>query len=144
MKNKLLLFSRLLLILLFLYTLIHKIIDIKSFENTLLKSTIISNNQVQLLLYFTPLAELFVIISLFLKKRIIGFYLSFILMLVFTLYLVALNNFSFYKGCSCGGIFNELTYLEHIIINISFLLIALLSIMLFENKEKEKTIQEEM
>lgn len=136
MKIKILKVFRLLLIIMFSYTLFHKIFDMKSFLDTLKKSTIIEDYQISIILYLTPFLEFITILALFLWKRIEGFYLSFILMLIFTIYLIALNNFSLYKGCSCGGIFNELSYLEHIIVNCSFIIISLLSILLFEKEEK--------
>lgn len=136
MKNKILKVFRILLILMFTYTLFHKIYDINSFFDTLQKSTIIEDYQVDIILYLTPFLEFITILTLLLWKRIEGFYLSFILMLIFTIYLIALNNFSLYKGCSCGGIFNKLSYLEHIIVNFSFIIISLISILLFEKEEK--------
>lgn len=123
---------RFILILLFIYTAYHKLIDLNHFESTLMKSTLIEGYQIKYLLYFVPIIEIVTILFLIQKKYLIGLYLSFFLMLTFTIYLVVLNNFSFYKGCSCGGIFNELSYLEHIIVNVSLILTSLISILIYD------------
>ena len=120
----------------FSYTLFHKLFDMKTFLSTLKKSTIIEDYQIYIILYLIPFLEFITVLALFLWKRVEGFYLSFVLMLTFTIYLITLNNFSLYKGCSCGGIFNELSYLEHIIVNCTFIVISLISILLFEEKNK--------
>ncbi|POS00666.1 hypothetical protein Q361_1335 [Flavobacterium croceum DSM 17960] len=135
MKYKLLITFRFLLIVMFSYTLIHKLFDMETFMDTLKKSTIIEDNQIELIFYIVPILEFSTILTLFFWKRIEGFYFSFILMLLFTIYLIALNNFSLYKGCSCGGIFNKLSYFEHLVVNFFFIFISLISIILFEKKE---------
>lgn len=138
MKNKILLIFRFLLVVLFGYTAFHKLIDLHLFRQTLMKSTLIEENQINFLLYFVPAIEILTILLLISNKYIHGLYMSLLLMTTFTIYLVVLNNFSFYKGCSCGGIFNEMSYLEHIIINISFIIISLASILLYSEKETER------
>ena len=127
---------RFLLISLFCYTTFHKVIDLAKFESTLMKSTLISDSLVVILLYLVPILEVSIIILLLVKNYLIGFYGAFFTLLLFTMYLIALNNFSFYKGCSCGGIFNEISYTQHLVVNIIFLLLSLVGIFLFPNKEK--------
>jgi len=124
-------FIRIILLLMFCYTTYHKLTDLNKFEATLLKSTLIEEYQVRYLLLIIPSIELIAIFSLLRINYRIGFFISFFLMLLFTLYLVALNNYSFYKGCSCGGIFNELSYSQHIIVNISFILLSGVGIFIF-------------
>lgn len=124
-------FIRIILLLMFCYTTYHKLTDLNKFEATLFKSTLIEEYQVKYLLLIIPSIELIAIFSLLRINYRIGFFISFFLMLLFTLYLVALNNYSFYKGCSCGGIFNELSYSQHIIVNISFILLSGVGIFIF-------------
>lgn len=137
MKKYLVELLRIVILGLFVYTLYHKLIDLQSFETTLLKSSIIRPEFVQVLKFAVPLLEFIVVILLLSKNYINGFYSSFIVLLTFTLYLITLNNFSFYKGCSCGGIFNKLSYVEHIIINISFLIMCCLGIFIYPNEVKK-------
>ncbi len=138
MKNKILLILRLSLILLFSYTTFHKLIDLHLFRQTLMKSTLIEEYQINFLLYFIPVIEIVTIFFLISDKYITGFYMSLLLMLTFTMYLIALNNFSFYKGCSCGGIFNEMSYFEHIVVNLLFIVISLVSILMNTEKPSNK------
>lgn len=135
-RNIFLQLIRFLLISLFCYTTFHKVIDLAKFESTLMKSTLISDSLVVILLYLVPILEVSIIILLLVKNYLIGFYGAFFTLLLFTMYLIALNNFSFYKGCSCGGIFNEISYTQHLVVNIIFLLLSLVGIFLFPNKEK--------
>lgn len=132
MKNIISLICRLFLILVFGYTAYHKLFDINGFEETLLKSTLIDENQIIYILYALPTIEIITVMLLLIKNNIYGLYLSLFLMLMFTAYLVALNNFSFYKGCSCGGIFNELSYQNHIIVNIILIIFSVTSILFFK------------
>lgn len=135
-RNIFLQLIRFLLISLFCYTTFHKVIDLAKFESTLMKSTLISDSLVVILLYLVPILEVSIIILLLVKNYLIGFYGAFFTLLLFTMYLIALNNFSFYKGCSCGGIFNEISYTQHLVVNIIFLLLSLVGIFLFPHKEK--------
>ena len=53
MKYKLLITFRFLLIVMFSYTLIHKLFDMETFMDTLKKSTIIEDNQIELISEYT-------------------------------------------------------------------------------------------
>lgn len=125
---------RYILISIFLYTTYHKITDIKTFEESLLRSKLLSNLHIYIK-YLIPLFELLIIVSLFIDRYImIGLYLSLSLLFIFTIYLFFLNNFSVFHGCSCGGIFNTMTYSEHIIANLFLILINILAIFLYKKK----------
>jgi hypothetical protein len=134
MRNAILQTIRILLILLFSYTTFHKLIDLDLFRTTLMKSTLIEEYQITFLFYFIPIIEIITVLSLISEKYLYGLYLSLLLMFAFTIYLIVLNNFSFYKGCSCGGVFNDMTYPQHIAINIFFVLISLISIFIYDAK----------
>ncbi|HLV45910.1 MAG TPA: MauE/DoxX family redox-associated membrane protein [Flavobacterium sp.] len=138
MKQNILNGCRILLVIVYTYTLFHKIFDMHSFMDTLQKSTIIKNNQIDIVFYLVPFLELITILALLFWNKIIGFYASLGLTLVFTIYLIALNNFSLYKGCSCGGIFNELSYSQHLIANGVIIAVSIIAIILFDNKKTMK------
>ncbi|WP_294965137.1 MauE/DoxX family redox-associated membrane protein [uncultured Flavobacterium sp.] len=137
MREKIVQICRLILILLFAYTTYHKLADFALFRQTLMKSTLIEEYQINFLLFFVPIIELVTIFLLLSEKYILGLYMSLLLMLTFTIYLIVLNNFSFYKGCSCGGVFNEMTYFQHIAVNISLIIISVASILLHTEKLNE-------
>lgn len=133
---KLLLFEliRYLLISVFLYTTYHKLIDLNLFEESLLRSRLLSNFSIYLK-YLIPISELVIILFLFIDKYIInGLYLSLFILCSFTIYLITLNNFSIFYGCSCGGIFNKMSFTEHLIVNILLILFNIIGIFLFDKK----------
>lgn len=124
---------RYLLILLYVYTCYHKIVDDDVFEETLSKSQLISEYK-NLLLYLIPLSEIIVILLLLPNKFLKGLYCSLFLLISFTIYLIAVNNFSLYNGCSCGGIFNTMPYWLHVSVNLFFIVINIYAIVRYENK----------
>lgn len=124
---------RYLLIFLYVYTCYHKIVNKDIFEETLSKSQLLYNYK-DVLLYFIPLSEIVVVILLIPTKFLYGLYFSLLLMISFTLYLVAVNNFSLYDGCSCGGIFNSMPYWLHVAVNSFFIVINIYAIIKYENK----------
>jgi len=58
------------------------------------------------------------------KGRLAGFYASLALMIVFTVYLVAMLNSGSHLPCSCGGVIQSLSWHQHIWFNCLFILIA--------------------
>lgn len=136
MRHKTTQFIRFLLMFLFLYTGYIKIIEFDTFGITLLKSNLINDSFVPFLQYFLPTFEILIVISLFTDKLYkTGLYISFFTLVLFTFYLIALNNFSLYQGCSCGGIFDELTYSNHVIVNLFFVLLNFFGIILLRQNE---------
>ncbi|WP_404986219.1 MauE/DoxX family redox-associated membrane protein [Chryseobacterium sp. M5] len=134
--SKLLVFEliRYALIILFLYTTYHKVMDIDDFEKNILRSKIISEYSFYIK-YPLPVLEIVVVLLLFINKTLLyGLYASLFLMISFTIYLIALNNFSMFYGCSCGGVFNEMSYFNHVLINIVTIAINIVGIFLFESK----------
>ncbi|MBB6329766.1 fatty acid desaturase [Chryseobacterium sediminis] len=137
--SKLLIFEliRYALIILFLYTAYHKLTDIDGFEKNILRSKIISE-YADFIKYPLPVIEILVVLLLFFNKYLLyGLYASLFLMASFTIYLIALNNFSMFYGCSCGGIFNEMSYVNHVMINFATIALNILAIFLFEDKYKQ-------
>lgn len=118
--------STYLLALLFFYTALSKIIDFQRFVWE------IGNQRFehwlgQVLIYGLPAVELLATFLLLnLKIRQWGFYLSALLMTVFTLY-VALITFHYYHRvpCSCAGVFHAMSWPQHLVFNILFLFITL-------------------
>lgn len=118
---------------LFFYTVYYKLKDIESFELSLIKSSLILSSQVVFVKYGLIISEMAVIIILLFEKFLFGLYMSFFLLLTFTVYLIALNNFSVYDGCSCGGVFNQMSYSGHLITNFSFIIVNIIAILIYNN-----------
>ncbi|MCH7415287.1 hypothetical protein MM213_17435 [Belliella sp. R4-6] len=116
-----------LLIILFGYTAINKLIDWEHTRASLY-------NQVfpiwlsEIILYLIPFLELLTVILLILPRtRRQGLVISILLMLAFTIYIsLVLTNIFGRIPCSCGGVLNQLGWTEHLFFNLLFLGIALL------------------
>ena len=73
------------------------------------------------------------------RFRLIGLYAAFTLMTMFTVYIIAILQFSYKIPCSCGGILESMGWTEHLIFNIGFVLLAVGGIVMFYSKEKINT-----
>ena len=117
-----------LLILLFMYTAINKLIDIDNFNNTLMGSPYLRSNAAVLSLAI-PITEILISILLFIPgSRSVGLLYSSVLMCIFSLYVGFMILFS--NGslpCSCGGIIQQMSWNQHLIFNILFTLLSLVA-----------------
>lgn len=112
------------LALLFAYTLLKKISNFKLFRIKLLRSEIIPDYAIDFFAYIIPVVEFIIVVLLasYFKTKIY-LYVSLAVLLAFTFYLFAINHFSLYTGCSCGGVFENLTYSQHLLVNLFFTLL---------------------
>lgn len=119
----------LLLSLLFTYTAISKLYDWEGTKNGLYNQ-VFAKELADLLLYGLPPVELLAAVFLLItKKRKLGFWLSAILMTVFSLYIGIVMTGVFGRiPCSCGGILNSLGWGEHLVFNLIFLGIAVIGL----------------
>jgi hypothetical protein len=58
------------------------------------------------------------------------------LMTFFTAYVIYVLEFTIERPCSCGGIIRELTWPQHLVFNISFLLLAMLGLCIQYRQQK--------
>lgn len=131
-----------LLALLFLYTALSKLVDFKHFIWE------IGNQPFDhclrpFLIYGLPTVELLATFLLLkLQTRRLGFYLSALLMTLFTLY-VALITFHYYPRvpCSCAGVFHAMSWPQHLIFNLLFLFISIAGVFLDTTSNKTKAYQ---
>ena len=125
-----------LLILLFTYAALSKLLEFQNFQAQLGQSPLLSAFT-GFISYSVILVE--VILALLLtvpKSRAIGLLASFTLMLLFTVYIVIILNYSSFVPCSCGGILEKLGWKEHLVFNIGFTVAAAIAILL---RSKDKT-----
>lgn len=138
-KNNLSSLFVVILSLLFLYSGSYKIRNYNEFGITLYNSRLIPEITIGYLQILLPVIEIVVFILLNLKTtRLFTLKLSFFILSLYTIYLIALNNFSLFDGCSCGGIFVDLDYKEHILINFIFVFIN--GLLLFFEKKSFKDL----
>lgn len=128
----------LLLVVLFLYTGISKLMEYSVFKEQIGASPIL-HPIAPFIAWALPLAEFAVAVLLFIPTwRLWGLYASFILMLAFTCYVIAIVSFSKELPCSCGGVLQEMSWGQHIVFNIVFTLLALVAALLERKQRKVK------
>jgi putative oxidoreductase len=113
------------LVILFSYTALSKLADFQDFHRQLLNQ-VFPNWLADILWILLPLTEISICILLVIKTtRLIGLYLSIILMTAFTVYmaLVVLNIFD-RVPCSCGGVLKSMGFTAHFFFNLFFLILA--------------------
>lgn len=119
-----------LLILLFVYTAISKLLDYTSFRQVLSTSPLIGDKAAVTSLAL-PITEGLVSVLLFIPRtRLWGLYGSLALMTAFTLYLAYMIYFTPKLPCSCGGVLKQMTWNQHLIFNVFFLLLSIAGIVL--------------
>lgn len=127
--------TRYLLIFLFCYTGISKLIDHDNFYTSIMLSPVI-NNQASVIVWLVPLIELLIAALLLSNKFIhVGLISSLILMIGFTIYIIYMLLFMEHLPCSCGGVIKELSWSNHIYFNSFFILLITISL-LFTTKHK--------
>jgi putative oxidoreductase len=125
-----------LLIVLFVYTAISKLIAFQNFQEQMLKQAV-PVWMAKILIWALPAIELVVAVLLSISNlRLIGFMISFVLMMLFTTYigLAMLNVFS-RVPCSCGGVLKIMGWKVHFFFNLFFLLLSFTGILLM-NRER--------
>lgn len=88
-----------------------------------------------LLAYTLPALEMITVVLLVIHTtRLLGLYLSLLLMTLFTGYVLAVLLGLFGRiPCSCGGVIELLGWKEHLVFNIFFLVISILAIRLHKH-----------
>ncbi|SFZ89524.1 Methylamine utilisation protein MauE [Flaviramulus basaltis] len=125
-------------VILFVYTATSKLLAFEVFETRLFKSPLISD-YADTLAYAIPLIEYLITVFLLFPKTInIGLYASLGLMTLFTAYIIYILNFSSSIPCSCGGVLESLGWREHLIFNLSFIVLAIVGILLSNQQQSYK------
>ena len=125
-----------LFIILFVYAAISKFTDFQKFEVELGKSPVLSPFS-KVLVWLVPIIEIGISLILALKQfQLIGFYLAFSMMVLFSAYIVTILNFSEYIPCSCGGILENMSWKQHMVFNCFFVLLGVIAVLIYPlNKE---------
>lgn len=123
---KLITLFSLLLTILFVYTAVSKLVHLDLFQWRLERMPYISP-YASLISWGVPFLELVIAGLLwFPKYRNMAFYASLILLGLFTTYIIVVLKYSDSIPCSCGGVISSLGWKDHILLNISFMVFALL------------------
>ena len=117
-SNKIINAATFILIVLFTYTAINKILHLPNFILTISRSSIIGSNAGFIARTVITVELLIVIFLFFPALRKIGLLLSSLLMLAFTVYVAYILSTEPQLPCSCGGIIQQLSWTNHLILNI--------------------------
>lgn len=128
-RNKLIMeLPAVLLTMLFTYAGISKLLQYDTFRKQLGQSPFVTGYS-DIVAWLLPAAELLISVLLILPQtRLTGLYLSYALMLAFTLYIYAMLHYSYFIPCSCGGLLSQMNWDQHFIFNIIFTVIAIAGI----------------
>lgn len=129
-----------LLILLFVYAAMSKVLDYQKFIVQLSKSPLLTKFS-NTIAWAIPGIEIAISIAIAMPKfRLTGLYAGFCLMLLFTFYILAITQFN--EGdipCSCGGVLQNMNWNQHLLFNSIFSAMALLGILLHQPPGVSKT-----
>lgn len=130
----------LLFILLFTYAAVSKLHELEVFRIQLRQSPFIGK-YAGILVWGVPVIELLISSILFFPKlKLAGLWSSFMLMVIFTTYIVLVLNLSDSIPCSCVGVIASLSWNQHLIFNIGFTLLAAFGVLLSTKNNKSSKI----
>lgn len=120
-----------LLILLFAYTAISKLMHFDLFRHNIILSPLIGRFY-KVITWGVPVTELVVVVMLLIPRyRMTGLVGSLFLLVLFTMYMGYLLLFR--PGnlpCSCGGVLRQLNYSSHLLFNIGFIVLNITGILM--------------
>ncbi|TCD28626.1 hypothetical protein EZ456_04350 [Pedobacter psychrodurus] len=116
-------------ILLFFYTAFSKMITYSSFVKILSELPLIGWMHLFLASFIIVLEVLFGLLLIFPKTRIKGLWVSLFLMVCFTIYLGYHIMVRSKLPCSCGGVISGMTWPQHFLFNIAFILMAIIGLL---------------
>lgn len=122
-------------ILLFIYTGAAKLLDIHLFQEQLNSSPLLGF-MAGIITWALPIGEILIAIGLFFPAwQLKAMYATFVLMLLFTLYVTTILFMDNHISCSCGGIVEDLSPKQHIIFNSACLILSLIGISIARRKQ---------
>lgn len=129
-----------LFILLFIYAALAKLMDYEKFRAQLGQSPLLTAFA-GWVAWGVPCIEIVIAAMLAIPRlRLVAFYAAFSLMVMFTAYIVVILQFSDYVPCSCGGVLQDMSWTQHLIFNIVFVLLAVAGIILYAQKAHRETV----
>lgn len=123
-------------VLLFTYAAVSKLLDFENFQIQLAQSPLLSAFA-GFISYSVIFIEFIIAVILCIPRiRLLGLYSSLFLMMGFSIYIYLILNFSDFVPCSCGGILEKLGWHEHLIFNLSSVLLLIIAIIFIEKQFK--------
>ncbi|WP_045079491.1 MauE/DoxX family redox-associated membrane protein [Aequorivita vladivostokensis] len=120
----------LLFIVLFVYAAMSKLLDFETFQIQLAQAPLLSAYAGMVSVLVPSIEILLAVLLIIPRFRLAALIGCFGLMVMFTAYIVIILNFSDFVPCSCGGVLEKLSWTEHLFFNISFIILAVVAILL--------------
>ncbi|MFX1705046.1 hypothetical protein PV783_13880 [Chitinophaga sp. CC14] len=125
-----------LFIILFVYAAGSKLTEFDQFRAQIGQSPLLTSWG-GVVIWLIPLLEFGICLLLAIARwRLVGLYAFFTLMVMFSAYIVAINWFSSYVPCSCGGVLSEMNWNQHLVFNLAFVVVSALAIMLQKEEQQ--------
>ena len=123
------------LIILFTYAAFSKLFNFPAFVKGI-QSQPLPAWLIQLSIFLLPVIEIAIPILLMLEKTIkTGLYLSLLLFILFAVYSIAILMHQFSNiPCSCGGLIQQLSWQQHLFLNIIGIILTITAITIHKNK----------
>lgn len=129
-----------LLILLFTYAALSKLINHEIFQVQLREFPVL-NIFPTVFSWLIPISEIFAILLLFIPKlRLYGLYAALLLLTGFTIFLILMTGFDKNLPCSCGGVISTLSWKQHILFNLFFIVLSVIGIKLQREMNQQQTM----
>ena len=123
------------LILLFTYAAISKLTDRPHFQ-AVLAQMLLMKHGAGFISFALPITELAVCALLFMPDtRLLGLFTSFGLMLGFTLYIGFMILYAPHLPCSCGGVLEQMSWMQHLVFNLVFITLSATAIKLYNSNK---------
>jgi hypothetical protein len=126
----------LLYVFLLVYAAMNKGLDFENFKVELGQSPLLSAFAGWISWAVLIIEFLIAILLLFPSTRIKALYAGFCLMSMFTAYIFIMLNYSSFLPCSCGGILEKMSWQEHLIFNLVFVVMAGLALWLNHSQSR--------
>ncbi|QJB30813.1 hypothetical protein HF329_05665 [Chitinophaga oryzae] len=122
-------------VILFSYTAGSKFLDMKQFARDMDKQPF-NHTITQGLTWGVPVIEaLIVVVLIFPRYRIAGLRAATVLMVIFTIYVLLIMLRVFNKvPCSCGGVIRTLTWEQHLVFNLFFVVLGIVGLVVGRKK----------
>lgn len=119
-----------LFIALFIYAAGNKLFDYQKFKAQIGQSPMLTDFS-GLLVWFIPTVELIIVLLLFVPRTfLIGLYAGFALMVAFMAYIAIMLMDGGHIPCNCGGILQNMSWGQHLIFNVIFVILGIVGILL--------------
>lgn len=119
-----------LFIALFIYAAANKLFEFERFKAQMGQSAMLTS-YASILAWAIPCLEVMIALLLFLSRTLlIGLYMSFSLMVLFSAYIGILLMSGEHLPCSCGGVLQQMSWSQHLVFNLGFVGLGFVAIIL--------------